>query len=411
MPYQNNGFRTHAPKRAFHHSGPSRSGNSSGGRGRGPQKQYINPSKFIAEARPVAEMQYTAQNTFSDFEVSDLIKKNLAGKGYTTPSPIQDQSIPLALTGRDIIGIANTGTGKTAAFAIPVLNKLINNPQSGVIIIAPTRELAEQIEDELRSIAKGSGLFGALLIGGSSMTRQLADLRHKPRIIVGTPGRIKDHIERRTLNLSHFDNVVLDEVDRMLDMGFMPDMRFILQQITTAHQSFFFSATFDAKVRDIITEFSNDPVTISVKTGDTADNVHQNIVTYNGRDDKIAKLHDTLLREGTDKVIVFDDTKHAVERLGKELALRGFKADSIHGGKTQGQRQRALRAFKENKTNILVATDVAARGIDVPDVTHVINYSTPQTYEDYVHRIGRAGRAGRVGHALTFIEGNTNYNR
>ena len=407
MPYRSSSpsrFRSAGPKRAYHASRPQ--GRSSGSRGRGPQKQYIHPSKFIAEARPVEEMQYTARHTFDDFKVNDLIKKNLAVKGYTVPSPIQDQSIPLALEGRDIIGIANTGTGKTAAFAIPVLDKLIMNKDSGVLIVAPTRELAEQIENELRSIAKNSGLFGALLIGGSSMTRQLADLRHKPRIIVGTPGRIKDHLERGSLNLSHVDNVVLDEVDRMLDMGFMPDMRFILQKLAPKRQSFFFSATFDAKVNDIISEFSHDPVTISVKTGDTADNVHQNVVQYNGREDKMAKLHETLLQVVVEdgKYIVFDDTKHAVERLGKELVLRGFKAESIHGGKSQGQRQRALRSFKENKINILVATDVAARGIDVPDVTHVINYSTPQTYEDYVHRIGRAGRAGRVGHALTFIE-------
>jgi superfamily II DNA/RNA helicase len=369
-------------------------------------KQYIHPSKFVAEARPSVEMQYTARHTFDDFAVVDLIKKNLAAKGYLTPSPIQDQSIPLALQGRDIIGIANTGTGKTAAFSIPVLNKLITKQGYGVLVVAPTRELAEQIEVELRSIAKGSGLFGALLIGGSSMGRQLGDLRHKPRVVVGTPGRIKDHLERGSLNLSHFDNVVLDEVDRMLDMGFLPDMRFILQKLPAERQSYFFSATFDAKVRSIIDEFSNDPVTISVKTGDTADNVHQNIVEYNGKEDKIAKLHDALLQSNIEngKFIVFDDTKHAVERLGKELVLRGFKAESIHGGKTQRQRQRALRAFKENKISILVATDVAARGIDVPDVTHVINYSTPQTYEDYVHRIGRAGRAGKIGHALTFLE-------
>ncbi len=405
MPYRSNSTRFRSRS-----SGPTRSFSARpqarGGRGRGPQKQYIHPSKFIAEARPSVELQYTARHTFEDFKVHDLIKKNLAVKGYTVPSPIQDQSIPLALEGRDIIGIANTGTGKTAAFAIPALDKLINNKQSALLIVAPTRELAEQIENELRSIAKGSGLFGALLIGGSSMTRQLADLRHKPRIIVGTPGRIKDHLERGSLNLSHFDNVVLDEVDRMLDMGFMPDMRFILQKLASNRQSYFFSATFDAKVHDIISEFSNEPVTISVKTGDTADNVHQNVVAYNGRDDKIAKLHDTLLKVDVEagKFIVFDDTKHAVERLGKELVLRGFKAESIHGGKSQGQRQRALRSFKENKINILVATDVAARGIDVPDVTHVINYSTPQTYEDYVHRIGRAGRAGKIGHALTFIE-------
>ncbi len=401
MPYRSRRLTSTRPKRSFSSSPrPQNRGR------RGPMKQYIHPSKFVAEARPSVEMQYTARHTFDDFAVVDLIKKNLAAKGYLTPSPIQDQSIPLALQGRDIIGIANTGTGKTAAFSIPVLNKLITKQGYGVLVVAPTRELAEQIEVELRSIAKGSGLFGALLIGGSSMGRQLGDLRHKPRVVVGTPGRIKDHLERGSLNLSHFDNVVLDEVDRMLDMGFLPDMRFILQKLPAERQSYFFSATFDAKVRSIIDEFSNDPVTISVKTGDTADNVHQNIVEYNGKEDKIAKLHDALLQSNIEngKFIVFDDTKHAVERLGKELVLRGFKAESIHGGKTQGQRQRALRAFKENKISILVATDVAARGIDVPDVTHVINYSTPQTYEDYVHRIGRAGRAGKIGHALTFLE-------
>ncbi|MEI7632528.1 MAG: DEAD/DEAH box helicase [bacterium] len=402
--YQNsftNG-RNSRPKRSFN-SSPSRGGGGRSG-GRGPQKQFIHPSKFISEAKPSEELRYTAQHSFADFDVHPLIKKNLAIKGYETPSPIQDQSIPLGLEGKDIIGIANTGTGKTAAFAIPVLNKLMNNKQSAVLIVAPTRELAEQIEDEFRSIAKTSGLTGALLIGGSSMSRQLRDLKTRPRVVVGTPGRIKDHIERGTLNLSNFDSVVLDEVDRMLDMGFMPDMRFILQKLSPVRQSFFFSATFDAKVRGIISEFSNEPVTVSVKTGDTADNVHQNIVQYNGREDKMSKLHDTLLQGESSKFIVFEDTKHQVEKLGIELNARGFKAESIHGGKSQGQRQRALRAFKENKVTVLVATDVAARGIDVPDVTHVINFSTPQSYEDYVHRIGRAGRAGRIGHALTFIE-------
>jgi superfamily II DNA/RNA helicase len=236
------------------------------------------------------------------------------------------------------------------------------------------------------------------------MQRQLRELKHMPRVIVGTPGRIKDHLMQGTLKLDQVNNLVLDEVDRMLDMGFMPDMQFILERMATERQSFFFSATFDAKVRDIITKFSNDPVTVSVKTGDTSENVHQNIVEYNGKEDKMAKLHEALLHENANKVIVFEDTKHQVEKLGKELVARGFKAESIHGGKSQSQRTRALRAFKENKINILVATDVAARGIDVPDITSVINFSTPQTYDDYTHRIGRAGRAGRVGHALTFIE-------
>lgn len=408
--YQNSfrsGGRSARPKRAF--SPSTRTGSSGGGRGgrssgRGPQKQYIHPSKFIAEARLVEEMQYTAVHTFNDFKVEQLIKDNLAKKGYTIPSPIQDQTIPLGLQGKDIIGIANTGTGKTAAFAIPVINSLLQNKVGGVLIVAPTRELAEQIEDEIRSIAKGSGLTGALLIGGSSMGKQLRELKARPRVVVGTPGRIKDHIERGTLKLDRFSMVVLDEVDRMLDMGFLPDMRAILETVASERQSFFFSATFDAKVRGIIEEFSNDPITVSVKTGDTSANVHQNIVEYSGKEDKMAKLHDALLHETSEKVIVFEDTKHQVERLGKELQLRGFKAESIHGGKSQSQRQRALRAFKESKVTVLVATDVAARGIDVPDVTKVINFSQPQTYDDYTHRIGRAGRAGRVGHALTFVE-------
>ena len=371
---------------------------------RGPHKQYIHPSKFVAAARPRDEVAYTPQHTFADFAINPMLRKNLEFKGYVTPSPIQDQSIPIGLAGKDVIGIANTGTGKTAAFAIPVLNKLMADKTSSVLIIAPTRELAEQIQEEIRSLSKNSGIFSALLIGGSSMSRQLRDLRYRPRVIVGTPGRIKDHIMQQTLRLENVNNLVLDEVDRMLDMGFMPDMKFILERVSKNRQSYFFSATFDAKVRDIITQFSSDAITVSVKTGDTSDNVHQDIVEYSGKEDKIAKLHNALLHENANKVIVFEDTKHQVDRLQKELTERGFKADAIHGGKSQGQRNRALRAFKENKVSILVATDVAARGIDVPDVTAVINYSTPQTYDDYTHRIGRAGRAGRIGHALTFIE-------
>jgi len=196
---------------------------------------------------------------------------------------------------------------------------------------------------------------------------------------------------------------VLDEVDRMLDMGFVQDMRFILEQMAPVRQSFFFSATLDAKVNSLIRDFSNDPVTVSVKTGETTDNVDQNIVAYGSKGEKLEKLHDLLVAPNV-KALVFDDTQRSVERLSKELMLRGFQADAIHGGKSQGQRQRALNRFKTNDITVLVATDVAARGIDISDITHVINYSTPKTYDDYVHRIGRAGRAGRTGFALTFIE-------
>ncbi len=369
-------------------------------KGRG---QYIDPAKFVKPATFQEEEPYVPTHAFADFAVHELLKQNIANKGYVNPSPIQDQTIPLGLEGHDVIGIANTGTGKTAAFALPVLHKLMNNPHSKALIIAPTRELAQQIEDELRSIAKGSGLSGVLLIGGTPMGPQLRDLRAKPRVVIGTPGRIKDHLERGTLHLNTFDQVVLDEVDRMLDMGFLPDVRFILGELKEDRQSFFFSATMDAPVRNLIQSFSKDPVSVSVKTSDTSDNVHQNVVHYNSKEDKMEKLHDLLLSDAVEKVIIFDETQRNVERLMQELVSRGFATDAIHGGKSQGQRQRALRRFKETEIDILVATDVAARGIDVKDITHVINYAIPQTYEDYTHRVGRAGRAGKTGHALTFI--------
>jgi ATP-dependent RNA helicase RhlE len=270
--------------------------------------------------------------------------------------------------------------------------------------MAPTRELAQQIEDECRLVAKGSGLYGALLIGGTPMGPQLSDLRYNPQIVIGTPGRIKDHIERGTLDVAKFNLVVLDEVDRMLDMGFIFDMKAILGQMAKPRQSFFFSATLNPKVKALIDSFSNDPVAISVKTSETSERVEQDVI-YSIRGQKIEQLHDVLIRDEVSKVLIFDETKRSVERLSKELQVRGFKADAIHGDKSQSQRQRALNRFKRNEVKVLVATDVAARGIDVVDISHVINYSTPQSYEDYVHRVGRAGRAGQQGYALTFIEG------
>lgn len=404
MPYKSY---TSRPKRRTSYGGNNRFKSNNRNKSRNMVKgrgQYIDPAKFVREAKPVEIEEYTPTHAFTDFSVDQKLKDNLTAKGYQTPSPIQDQTIPLGLEGRDVIGIANTGTGKTAAFALPVLDRLMHDPHAKALIIAPTRELAQQIEDECRSIAKGSGLFGVLLIGGTPMGPQLRDLRAKPRIIIGTPGRIKDHLERGSVQLSNVNLVVLDEVDRMLDMGFLPDMRFILDNVAGNRQSFFFSATMDRTVSDLIQRFSNDPVTVSVKTGDTSENVHQNVIHYASKEDKIEKLHDALIQDEVKKVIIFDETQRSVERLNKELADRGFATDAIHGGKTQGQRQRALKKFKQTDIDILVATDVAARGIDVSDITHVINYAIPQTYEDYTHRIGRAGRAGRTGHALTFVQ-------
>jgi superfamily II DNA/RNA helicase len=403
--------RTHSrSNRSYGGGSPSygRSNNSRGRRRSGNRSrdgQFIHPSKFIKEAVPQKAEEYTPKHSFEDFQIEELLKLNLAAGGYQTPSPIQDQTVPLGLAGRDIIGLANTGTGKTAAFGLPVLNKLILDKGSRSIIIAPTRELASQINEEFRKIAKGSGLSVAILIGGTPMGPQLRDLRAQPRLVIGTPGRIKDHAKRGSLKLSHFNIAVLDEVDRMLDMGFVDDVTEILNSLNQEErQSFFFSATLDKKVQDLIQTFAKQPELISVKTGDTSDNVHQDIVKFNKSSEKIDKLHDLLIQTEVEKTIIFHDTQRAVEDLARELHSRGFKADAIHGAKTQAQRQKALNKFKDSQVDILVATDVAARGIDVKDISHVINYSQPKTYADYTHRIGRAGRAGKTGYALTFVE-------
>lgn len=368
------------------------------------RKQYIHPAKFIKPAKPTQVETYVPTHTFADFDIHPLLKENIQAKGYITPSPIQDQAIVPALAGKDVIGIANTGTGKTAAFAIPVLHRLMNDRNSRAIILAPTRELAQQIEDECKSFARRSGLDGVVLIGGSPMGAQLRGLRNKPNVVIGTPGRIKDHLERGSLDLSRFNMVVLDEVDRMVDMGFINDIRSILGRVAEKRQSLFFSATIDAKINTLIQSFMSSPATVSVKQGDTSDNVEQNIVQYNSTGEKLGMLHDLLIGATVKKALVFDDTQRSVEKLSKELVSRGFKAGAIHGGKTQGHRQRALNHFRDSNITILVATDVAARGIDVSDITHVINYSTPASYDDYIHRIGRAGRAGKTGNALTFVE-------
>lgn len=388
--------------------GGGRSRNGGGG-GRGGKKvgrgQYIHPSKFVRVATPKKEEDYNPTHNFEDFKVTDVLKQNLKNMGFTTPTPVQDQTIPLGLEGRDVIGIANTGTGKTVAFGLPLLNKLIQDKSSKAIIVAPTRELASQIDDEFRLVAKGSGLAGAILIGGTPMGPQMRDLRSNPQIIIGTPGRIKDHIKRGSLRANDINIVVLDEVDRMLDMGFVDDVTELLSSLSPNRQSFFFSATMEPRIQSLIQTFSNNPEVISVKTSDTSDNVHQDIVQYHARSEKLEKLHDILIKTEVQKTIIFHDTQRAVEELARELHSRGFKSDAIHGAKTQAQRQKALNKFKRSEVQILVATDVAARGIDVKDITHVVNYSQPQTYQDYTHRVGRAGRAGNTGYALTFVEG------
>lgn len=366
-------------------------------------KKFIDPARFVQAATFTQEAEYVPTHRFTDFSLDSRLQQNLVAKGYVTPSPIQDQTIAAALEGRDIIGIAGTGTGKTAAFALPVLHQLRGNPKNYALVIAPTRELAEQIEHEFRALSNGTRIFSALLIGGTNIGAQFRLLKQHPQVIIGTPGRIKDHLQRGSLKLEHCNIVVLDEVDRMLDMGFVNDVTYILKSTSPQRQSMFFSATMDPRVRTLIDSFSQQPHTVSLKASSASGNVHQDVVRYGTSTEKLEKLHDLLISKQVAKVIIFDETQRSVEKLETELVSRGFSAASIHGGKTQGQRKRALSSFKNNDVTVLVATDVAARGIDVADISHVINYAIPNDYDDYVHRIGRAGRAGKTGYALTFI--------
>ncbi len=346
---------------------------------------------------------YDIKHAFTDFKVSDQLTRNVLFKGYKTPTPIQDQAIPSILEGRDLIGIANTGTGKTAAFLIPLIDKVLKNRNEQVLIIAPTHELASQIRDEFLAFSLSLNIYSALCIGGANMRRQVEALRRGSNFVIGTPGRLMDLIQSRYLNLSNFTSVVLDEADLMVDMGFIHDMRSIISLLPQRRQSLFFSATIDEKVRDILQNFVKDPVTVSVKTGVTAGNIEQKVINVPDRAKKVDQLHELLISEGFEKVLVFGRTKFGVQRLSDELIDRGFKADSIHGNKKQNQRIRTLQKFKSNEIQILIATDVAARGLDIPNVSHVINYDLPESHDTYIHRIGRTGRADKKGVALTFI--------
>jgi ATP-dependent RNA helicase RhlE len=345
---------------------------------------------------------YEAKNKFSDFAINERLKANIVRIGYKTPTPIQDQSIPELLKGRDLVGIARTGTGKTAAFLIPLINKVLANPSERALILAPTRELAVQIKEELEKFSNGLNINSVLCIGGVSMYGQIKILSRNPQFVIGTPGRIRDLERQHKLNFSNFRNIVLDEVDHMLDMGFIDDVDFIVSKLPYARQSLFFSATVTPKIQPIMAKFLKDPVTIQIESNAPTANVHQEIVELKGQP-KIEVLHDLLIQEDFKKVLIFGRTKHGIEKLSQELIYRGFKAASIHGNKSQSQRQRALSDFKNDYIQVLLATDIASRGLDIHDVTHVINYELPESYEDYIHRIGRTGRADKKGKAITFM--------
>lgn len=366
---------------------------------------YINPAKFVNSAvSKKDEIIYEAKHQFIDFPFSQALQANIAHKGYITPSAIQDQSIAHALEGKDIIGLANTGTGKTAAFLLPIIERLDRSaPQPTVLIMAPTRELAQQIDAEFRIFANGMRLFSTVVVGGTDINRQIRDIRRRPHVIIGTPGRLKDLLTRKALNLDNVTTLVLDEADRMLDMGFLTDIKHIVALTPADRQTLFFSATITPDIQRIIQDFLRDPVTVSVRTSETSEHVEQTVVHANSKDHKVELLTEMLARDEYDKVLVFGETKFGVQRLADRLTKDGIPSAAIHGNKSQSQRQRALKEFRDEKVRVLVATDVAARGLDIPNVSHVINFDQPKTYEDYIHRIGRTGRAGASGTAHTFV--------
>ena len=375
--------------------------------GRRSFSQNIHPSKFINKASSVNETAvFKPEHTFRDFNIDEQLKLAITKMGYETPTPIQDKAIPHILKNTDVIGIANTGTGKTAAFLIPLIDKVLRNRKEQVMIIAPTRELAIQIEGELIKFARDLKIYSVCCVGGMSIGHQIRELRYFNNFIIGTPGRLRDLIDNKKIFLSEYRTIVLDEADRMLDMGFVNEMRFIMAGMPKERHTLFFSATVSSEIEKLIKEFLSQPIRISVKNRDTSANVEQDVVKIRRGTDKVDLLHGLLNKEGFSKVLIFGRTKHGVEKLSKILVGKGFKAESIHGNKNHVKRQQALRLFKNNHVQILVATDVAARGLDIADVSHVINFDLPATYDDYVHRIGRTGRANMVGKALTFIVDN-----
>ncbi len=383
------------------------SSNSSSKRRRG---ESIDVSKFIQNSGTIEKKpEYQTKNTFDDFSLCDEIKTNLRFKKYSIPTPIQDQAINHIIGGRDLIGLASTGTGKTGAFLLPLINKVFADRSQKVLIIAPTRELALQIDNELRQFSWNMKIFSAACVGGAPIYKQIHNFERNPNFVIGTPGRLKDLAERKVLNFGMFNNIVVDEVDRMLDMGFVDDIKQIMSEVQEVRQTLFFSATMPDKIRDLVLRFQKDPITIEINSGQAACNVNQDIIRVRDKAIKFNQLQELLSQPELKKVLVFSETKREVEKLTDNLISEGFRAESIHGDKKQNQRLRALTAFKTNTVNILVATDVAARGLDIKDITHVINYTIPQTYDDYIHRIGRTGRGDKTGIAYTFVEAKTGH--
>jgi ATP-dependent RNA helicase RhlE len=340
---------------------------------------------------------------FSDFQISDALKQRITALNYITPTPVQAGAVPPALEGRDVLATAQTGTGKTLSFILPILEKLatVQTRTATALILLPTRELAMQVETEFKKLNTDLRNNIALVVGGMAEGPQLQLLRRGARIIVATPGRLEDYLKRRLVKLDQVQILVLDEVDRMLDMGFQPAIRRIAEQLPKERQTLCYSATLDAQIREVVRDYMRNPVRIEIGSVlKPSENVE--LQTFEVEQNQKLELLEHLLESGQGSFLVFVRTKHGVDRVAHRLVRSGHKATQIHGDRSQAQRNQALKSFAEGHHRILVATDVAARGIDVPHVAHVVNYDIPKVAEDFVHRIGRTGRASSKGIASTF---------
>ncbi len=340
---------------------------------------------------------------FDQFELPAPLAQSLLKMNFTSPTPVQEAAIPFALQGRDILGSAQTGTGKTGAFGIPLVARLLSNPRGSALILLPTRELAQQVLDTLQKfLAKSPSIHTALLIGGESMPKQFQMLRNRPRLIVGTPGRVIDHLERGSLMLHEANFLVLDETDRMLDMGFGIQLEKIIKYLPATRQTLMFSATLPKEIIKMSEKYLKSPERIAIgSTTATAEKIVQEVV-HTTEADKYAKMVAQLeARSGS--IVMFVKTKWGAERLAQKLDRAGHSADAIHGDLQQRQRERVIQAFRDKRFRIMVATDIASRGLDIPHIEHVINYDLPQCPEDYIHRIGRTARNGSEGSTIAFI--------
>ena len=396
------GHNTRFRRRSSYRSSPYSNSRRGGGYNRKGSSISIDQliAKAVYEDLPSI---YELDHSLLEYNLVRELKNNITYKKYTCPTKIQYEAIPHILQGKDILGMASTGSGKTAAFLIPFINKGVIDSSQRFLIIEPTRELAMQIQDEFVQLARNTGLRSVLIMGGNSIGAQIGILRRDPQFVIATPGRLKDLTERKAINLLKINNVVLDEVDRMLDMGFIEDIRYITSQLSENKQSLFFSATMNKKSEEIANSLLKRPIRIEVQKEEQGKNVDQDVIRLKDGETKFNVLCDYISKDEFKKVLIFTRTKRQADSLSHQLLDKGIKVNALHGDKRQTQRTRIIEAFKKDYLNILIATDVASRGLDINNISHVINYDIPQNYDDYIHRIGRTGRAGKKGYALTFI--------